>query len=1166
MAATLRELIVKISADSSVYQREMNRATRMGSEYYRSMESGSRRVQAAMRRQQEGLREFNSRLEAVKSQAVSVGGVLAAAFAAQNVIRLADGWNQVSARLKQASDGSQDFKRNQEAIFDLSQRTGTAYADNANLFARSAASMREFGYSSRDVLAVTEALATGLQLSGADAADSSAVIRQFTQALGKGILNGEEFNTVNESGDRVIRALAEGMGIARSDMKALADQQQLTIDRVVPALISQLGKLREEFLELPGSVGRSMTRVSNAFQKWTAGQDGATGSTQALAASIDTLASNMDKAAGAAVVLIAGGLSKYLTGVGSSALDAARDVLAAQAAQINLTKAQALAAAQAAQTAETDRLRAAAALESAKAQVESARQEIAAKRQSQVATLDSLKATQATMAVERELEAQRLRAQYTDVGRQKSLARMAELRTSEVAITRQVQAAEQALASTTVASSKVLEAAYAQRATAAAAAADTTKKANLASAASEQATAKVVSAGNAASRFARWGGVALGLLGGPAGMITLAAMAGTSWLMFRDGVDEASEKLIDIGVPLDNTISKFKELTESQRTLQMLQWGKDAKREAESAADAFDSLLTQMRYGRQDLAADNGGVLPLDTASSYDAYVEQLKAAQASGKSLIPVLTEMQERFGLPGLTLERWVKLAATIDSHNQKLEALTERQRKAQAAIDATTGSVGEQGQTFNQATVGAQKYLEKLQEKLAKAVDPTALAAAKRELETLGKDVDPSVAAKVLEVAAGIDKQKKAAEAAKKAEQAREKALKASQRAAEKLAQSYKDTFAGLDQQIRLSGRATELDQLQYELQHGKLKLLDDEQKQRLRNKAAQLDELVALGEYQDMLGSLLSDEEQLTQLTRDRLATLQRATSITENQREVTRERILKRSVSEAPDYGGLDPSVGGPSAELIRVAEADGALTKWRKDELQRQKEFLNEKLINEDEYKKQLVAIEEETTTRRQELQRAYASTALGITSQMAGDIAALMEQMGDRSSTAYKVMFGISKAASIAQSIVNVETAYTKALAIDPTSSLAGWVRGLGYASIGITASTAIAGMAHDGIDTIPKDGTWLLQKGERVVDSRTNADLKQYLRGGGERPGGGEADVTVNVNIYGDTGRSDVEAPTGMESMGRELKAVVDRHITARLQQEQRAGGLLYRAGGRR
>ncbi|MFY1021676.1 phage tail length tape measure family protein [Ectopseudomonas khazarica] len=40
-----------------------------------------------------------------------------------------------------------------------------------------------------------------------------------------------------------------------------------------------------------------------------------------------------------------------------------------------------------------------------------------------------------------------------------------------------------------------------------------------------------------------------------------------------------------------------------------------------------------------------------------------------------------------------------------------------------------------------------------------------------------------------------------------------------------------------------------------------------------------------------------------------------------------------------------------------------------------------------------------------------------------------------------------------------------------------------------------ALAGMAHDGIDEIPKAGTWLLDRGERVVDSRTNADLKQYL-----------------------------------------------------------------------
>ncbi len=56
---------------------------------------------------------------------------------------------------------------------------------------------------------------------------------------------------------------------------------------------------------------------------------------------------------------------------------------------------------------------------------------------------------------------------------------------------------------------------------------------------------------------------------------------------------------------------------------------------------------------------------------------------------------------------------------------------------------------------------------------------------------------------------------------------------------------------------------------------------------------------------------------------------------------------------------------------------------------------------------------------------------------------------------------------------------------------------------------------MAHDGIDNIPKEGTWLLDKGERVVDSRTNADLKDYLAEGGGS--GGDVNITVHVTDSG-------------------------------------------------
>jgi tape measure domain-containing protein len=90
---------------------------------------------------------------------------------------------------------------------EISQRTGTAFSDNANLFSRAAASMREYGYSSDEVLKITEAVSTASNF-GANTQEASSVITQFSQALAQGVLRGEEFNAVNEAGDRVIRALA----------------------------------------------------------------------------------------------------------------------------------------------------------------------------------------------------------------------------------------------------------------------------------------------------------------------------------------------------------------------------------------------------------------------------------------------------------------------------------------------------------------------------------------------------------------------------------------------------------------------------------------------------------------------------------------------------------------------------------------------------------------------------------------------------------------------------------------------------------------------------------------------------------------------------------------------------------------------------------------------
>ncbi|EOE7085015.1 phage tail tape measure protein [Enterobacter hormaechei] len=313
--ATLRELIIKISANSQSFQSEISRASRMGQDYYRTMQNGGRQAAAASRETQRALADLTGQLNSAKASAVGLAGAFAGAYATGHLISLADEWSSVNARLKQASQSTDDFNESQRALMEISQRTGTAFSDNASLFARSAASMREYGYSSEAVLKVTEAISTGLKLSGASSSEASSVITQFSQALAQGVLRGEEFNSVNENGDRVIRALASGMGVARKDLKAMADQGQLTADKVVPALISQLGALQDEYSAMPQTVASATTKIENAFLAWVGGANEATGATSALTGALNAISDNINTVASAAGVLAAIGGSRFIGGM-----------------------------------------------------------------------------------------------------------------------------------------------------------------------------------------------------------------------------------------------------------------------------------------------------------------------------------------------------------------------------------------------------------------------------------------------------------------------------------------------------------------------------------------------------------------------------------------------------------------------------------------------------------------------------------------------------------------------------------------------------------------------------------------------------------------------------------------------------------------------------------
>ncbi|MCW8857696.1 MAG: tape measure protein [Kangiella sp.] len=121
---------------------------------------------------------------------------------------------------------------------------------------------------------------------------------------------------------------------------------------------------------------------------------------------------------------------------------------------------------------------------------------------------------------------------------------------------------------------------------------------------------------------------------------------------------------------------------------------------------------------------------------------------------------------------------------------------------------------------------------------------------------------------------------------------------------------------------------------------------------------------------------------------------------------------------------------------------------------------------------------------------------------------------------------FKIGKAAAIAETIMNTyksaQLAFTSLAGIPYVGPVLGGIAAgaaivAGMARVQSIRSQQFQGQAHEGIDNIPRTGTYLAEKGERVVDKRTNADLKGYLKD--NKQGGGRT-IQMENNFYGSPG----------------------------------------------
>lgn len=1071
--ATLRELIIKISANSQSFQSEIARASRMGSDYYKTMQNGGRQAAAASRDTRAALAEVSAQLNETKSVAMGLGGAFAGAFATQQLINYADTWTQLNSRLKLASDSAEEFTQNQRVLMDISQRTGTSVEANTNMFSRMSSSLKQLGYTASDTAKVTELVATTLRLSGAGASEASAVITQFGQSMASGVLRGDEFNSIMENGGRFAQALADGLGVNVGQLRAMAEAGQLTANTVMPALLGQLSRVRTEGAQMGATVAASAQRVENAFMAWVGGANQASGATSSLAGGLDSLAENIDSVATAAGALVAVGLARYLGGIVSGTASATAGVLNAAKSEVALAEAQVRGT-----QISTARARAA---------VYRAQQAVAATR-----------GTEAQAAAEKRLSAA-----------QQSLGRNIAART----------AAQGTLNNVTAVGSRLM-------------------------------------------------GGALGLIGGVPGLVMLGAGA---WYTMYQNQEQARRSAQEYASTIEEVRASTKNLSLSETTDNQAKT-RQALDEQNRLVDVQSSKVKSLKEeiaGYQYVLANPG---PTTSGGFMINHLTSVETATRGLENATAALAVEQERLGqmqaksqdiqsvLEGLENRRVVLIrqqAAEQNAAYQSLLMMNGQHTEFNRLLGLGNSLlIARQGIAAVPMRMPQAEISGKQADALEKARQDLELSKLKGEArerarlgfsaDALGLTSDPEFqTARQNYISTSLEawRNNEGSKPQKKTPKSDE------QKASEKLEETYKRLISQQQEQIALSGQSTDLAKTKYQVTRGELAALTESQKAELLRNSAALDHLNAVERLKSLNEDLLKPEEALLNTTRERIKLLREAAPATEEYRK-TMERISKASVQEAPKFGGIDASVGGASGELIRVAEAQKELDKWHSTQLEMQKKLLDEKEINEQTYADRVAEINKTNATRLEDIQAGYTSASLSMFSDLAGQSAQLLQSIGQEGSLAYKTLFIASKAAAMAQAVINTELAATKAMAeggMIMGIPAATEIRAVGYASVAMIAGQTLAGMAHDGIDRVPETGTWLLQKGERVVTASTSAKLDATLERVQQSR---QASASGAVHIQNSfTGKPDDATLMAIDQRNRQLAASIRKEMAAQV-----------------
>lgn len=263
-----------------------------------------------------------------------------AGFGVSQLKGFADGYTEIQNKLRLVESASISSAKGLDNVFDIALKTNQSINATSGVYQRFAQNAETLKISQAQIASLTETVSKAVAVSGASAGAADAALTQFGQALGSGILRGDEFNSVMEQTPALAKAIATGLGVTTGELRNMAKEGKLTMDVLVPALERAKESVDSQFDTRILTISAAFENLNTSTVKWIGELDKSTGASKAFAESIDYIAKHLtvvaSLAAGAGVIWSVGKIRTWI----AASIQASAAMSAQATATRNLTAAQ----------------------------------------------------------------------------------------------------------------------------------------------------------------------------------------------------------------------------------------------------------------------------------------------------------------------------------------------------------------------------------------------------------------------------------------------------------------------------------------------------------------------------------------------------------------------------------------------------------------------------------------------------------------------------------------------------------------------------------------------------------------------------------------------------------------------------------------------------------